>query len=106
MAAKEIKVDRETPPVSQLEKDIIPESLSVIKQYMSNLPVNEDKLKYAYRFLLSYKGFKTLEKEEKKINLAERRHNFNVVSLYGSENMKQNIKNLISKSFDKMKFIE
>ena len=86
--------------------DTLPYAVNILLQSLMDLPVNKDKVKDA-KFALSYwKGLKTLEKEERKVENANRRFNYKVLEIYGDEEDKKQIKAIIKGSLSKMKFIE
>ena len=84
----------------------LPYATNIILQSLMNLSVNRDLVKDAKFAVNTHLRIKTLEKEEKKVNNADRRFNFKVLELYGAEEDKKKVKSLISKSITKMKFIE
>jgi hypothetical protein len=99
------EVNKDKNIVEQLE-DIVPYSANIIFQEQLGMPVNVDRVKNA-RFVLSQlKAHRTLQKEEKRIEMQERRFNFGLLDTFGSEEQKTKIKDLFQKSFDKLKFIE
>ncbi len=91
--------------IDQLE-EAMPYALNIILQSLQGFNVNRDKVKDARFAMADHRGRKILEKENRKVDNADRRFNFKVVELYGSEENKKMVKALVKKSFGKMKFIE
>ena len=86
--------------------EALPYATNLLLQDLMGFPVNPDRLKTAKFTVSNYKGIKILEKENRKVDNADRRFNFKVVELYGNDADKKKIKNIVKNSFDKMKFIE
>ena len=103
--AKLPEIKKDIRASEQLDEGI-PYAANIIMQSLMGQPVNEDRLKTAKFTFNTYKGLKILEKEQRKVDNADRRFNFKVVELYGDEDARKKIKQLVKGSFDKMKFIE
>ena len=100
-----VNVDKNITMLEHLEK-IIPYSAHILLQEQMGLPTNTDRVKNARFTIASFRSLKTLEKETRKVNMAERRFNFNVLETYGSEADKKEVKKLLGKKLKEMKFIE
>ena len=106
MAEKKLPdVQKNKSVIDQLE-EAMPYALNIILQSLQGFTTNPDRLKTAKFTAANYRGHKILEKESRKVDNADRRFNFKVVELYGSEENKKMVKALVKKSFGKMKFIE
>ena len=92
--------------LSEQLEETLPYASNIIMQDLMGLIVNPERLKTAKFAIANYKGMKILEKENRKVDNADRRFNFKVIEAYGSEEDKKKVKELVKKSFNKMKFIE
>lgn len=89
----------------QLE-DALPYASNILVRSLMGLPVNRDNVKDAKFAISNYRGLKILEKENRKVDNAEKRFNFKALDEYGNEESKKKVKALLNKSIGKMKFID
>lgn len=100
----DVPIDKKTPLISQLET-IAPYSVNILLRDQMGLPVNGEAVKTAKFVVSAIRAHKTLEKEQVKLELMNRKFNFNVLDKYGSNEDKQLIKDLFSKSVNQLQFL-
>ena len=100
-----MEVDKSKTMLEQL-KEVVPHSIRILLQEQQGIPTNADRVKNARFAIAKASSLMTLEKENRKVNMAERRFNFSVLDTYGSETDKKQVKVLLGKKVKEMNFIE
>lgn len=81
-------------------------ALNIINRCLKGLPFNPEVLKTAKFELNRQKSEAIQEKENRKLNNADRRFNYKMLDELGSEESKKKVKDLFNKSINNLKFIE
>ena len=106
MAQEKIPEINKSENVSDQIKPMLPYAANILLQSLMGIPTNDEKRKDARFALNIWKSTQILEKEKTKVSLMERKFNFGVLNLYGDEKQKEQIKELVKKSFPKMNLVE
>lgn len=90
---------------SEYLEEMLPKAANLLMQDIEGKPVNPDRIKNAKFIFSTYKGTKVLEKENRKLNLSERRFNFSILLEYGDEKQNKRIREMIAKSTETLKLL-
>lgn len=89
----------------QLEP-LIERAISILEQALNGKPTNSEVVKNAKMVLQTYKGSLVVDKENRRVNMMERRFNLGVLEQFGSPEQKSLVKKAIQDALPKMKFLE
>jgi hypothetical protein len=102
--AKE-KINKEEIINEQIE-EIVPDAIEIIRRKLKGMVVNNENLKAAQFTASLWKALKIQRKEAEKLELQKQRFAVNMITTFGDEGMKKEVKEVIKASLPKIKFFE
>lgn len=91
-------------PIEEL-RDSFSSAMKVINEALEGRPVNEERLKVAKFTVQTYKSMQQAENNKKAQDRENKRFNHKLFEMYGDKEQKDELRNLFSEQFKKLKFI-